>query len=181
MQYSIEVIEVDNAKITIGYDGFAENPREWDNLGIMLYARDNRGRILGDKEVSVKEILEIAKREDIICLPVYAYLHSGIALNTFGFSCPWDSGQVGIIYVEKSKVREKFNCKRITKKIRERVEKALMQEVETFGLYLNGSVYAYEVSDDYGRLIESCHGFYDFDYCKQCALDVVSSSEVERG
>ena len=39
----------------------------------------------------------------IIILPLYLYDHSGISMKTTPFSCQWDSGQVGWIYVEKKK------------------------------------------------------------------------------
>ena len=33
----------------------------------------------------------------------FIYDHSGITMNTTGFSCPWDSGQVGWIYCSKKR------------------------------------------------------------------------------
>lgn len=33
-----------------------------------------------------------------VMLPVYLMDHSGLSVNTVGFGCPWDSGQVGMIY-----------------------------------------------------------------------------------
>lgn len=35
-------------------------------------------------------------------LPLYLYDHSGITMNTAGFSCPWDSGMVGAIVCRQS-------------------------------------------------------------------------------
>ena len=33
--------------------------------------------------------------DGFVFLPLYLFDHSGITMNTSGFSCPWDSGQVG--------------------------------------------------------------------------------------
>ena len=55
--------------------------------------------------LSVKELVEIVKEENVI-LPLYLYDHSGITMNTTGFSCGWDSGVVGFIYCSKKDFRE---------------------------------------------------------------------------
>ena len=53
------------------------------------------------------EVLEPNGGEDeVVALPLYLYDHSGITMNTSGFSCPWDSGQVGWIYCTKKRFRE---------------------------------------------------------------------------
>ena len=39
---------------------------------------------------------------------VYKYEHGGIALSTSPFNCPWDSGQIGYIYMLKD-IQEKYN------------------------------------------------------------------------
>ena len=36
--------------------------------------------------------------DGFVFLPLYLFDHSGITMNTSGFSCPWDSGQVGWIF-----------------------------------------------------------------------------------
>lgn len=46
------------------------------------------------------ELNEIIALEYVL-LPLYLYDHSGITMKTSGFSCPWDSGQVGFIYASK--------------------------------------------------------------------------------
>lgn len=45
------------------------------------------------------ELFSLVEQMDgMVILPLYLYDHSGITMNTCGFSCPWDSGQVGWIY-----------------------------------------------------------------------------------
>lgn len=141
----------DNITLNIYYDENAESPREWDNLGTIT-AKNSRYNL------SDIEAYKDFNRKDSIYLPVYAYIHSGITISTSPFSCPWDSGQIGYIYVSKDKVRKEFNVKKITKKIREQVIKILNSEIKVYDLYLKGEVYGYEIIED-NEVIESCWGF----------------------
>lgn len=73
-----------------------------------------------------------------IILPLYLYDHSGITMSTGAFSCPWDSGHVGWIYVTLGDIRKEYSVKRVTKKIREQAIKCLNGEVETYDEFLTG-------------------------------------------
>ena len=75
----------------------------------------------------------------LIWLPVYKYNHSDIIYNTTGFSCPWDSGQCGYIFVTKEDVRKHYNVKRISKKLQQNIESILSAEVEIYSDWANGS------------------------------------------
>ena len=148
--------------INIVPDNNYESPRECDNLGTILYTSSRY--ILGDKKVYIEDIDAIIKRKDAIYLNVYAYIHGGVCLNTSGFSCPWDSGQCGIIYTTKKEVLKNYNKKRITKKLLKLVYNSLKNEIKTFSDYLEGNTYGYQVFDESKDVIESCYGFIgDYD------------------
>jgi hypothetical protein len=157
-----------NYRIRVMADSDAESPRDWDNLGTMVcwHSRYNLGDVDGSREY---ESPEAALKEigDAIVLPLYLYDHSGITMNTTGFSCPWDSGQVGFIYVTLEKIREEYKWKRITKKRREQIVKYLTGEVETYDMYLRGEVYGFNITreDEDGEEvdIDSCWGFFGDD------------------
>ena len=55
-------------------------------------------------EREVDERLMKVISQKFLMLPLYLYDHSGITMNTTGFSCPWDSGQVGccLLYTSPS-------------------------------------------------------------------------------
>ena len=81
------------------------NPREWENLSKMVcfHGRYNLGdkTIYSQRDVNSWAELEklICKTEDVLHIePLYLYDHSGLAISTKPFSCPWDSGQIGVIY-----------------------------------------------------------------------------------
>ena len=95
--------------------------------------------------------------DNLIMLPLYLYDHSGITMSVGPFSCPWDSGQVGWIYVSKEKIREEFKVKRISKKTLCKVQKMLTQEVQTYDDYLTGAVYGFQVE---GGPEDSSWGYY---------------------
>jgi hypothetical protein len=163
---NIEEIKVGENTVSIFHEQYPESPREWDNLGTITYNPRSR-HVFGDKGMEGEEVDAIINNEhDYIALPVYAYVHSGVVLNTTGFSCPWDSGQSGIIYVSREKIRKEWGVKRISPKLKALVEKNLVGEIETFSKYLAGEVYGFTVADKEGDIIESCGGFYDLEDCK---------------
>ena len=92
------------------------------------------------------------------------YDHSGITLSTTPFSCPWDSGQVGWIYTTKQKLRKEYDIKYVTKKIKEKAYKTLMEEVRIYSEYVEGNVFGYILKDESGRELDSCWGFYGTDF-----------------
>ena len=151
--------------IKIERDSDYPSPREDDNLGTMVCF--HRRYDLGDKHdikpgdfsgwEQMKDHIQKHFKTAVI-LPLYLYDHSGITMNTTGFSCPWDSGQVGWIYVTKEKVREEYGS--CTKKNLARAEEYLLGEVKMYDHYLTGDVWIYTIEDDRGEDTESCGGYY---------------------
>lgn len=170
--------------LKIYQDVDAENPRTaWDNLGTFAY-KHSRYR-LGEEEISepiewLEEKLGLQNKYEysnerleeleqkfyakFIAEPVYIYDHSGISLSTSPFGCRWDSGKVGYIYVERSKAREEFGWKRITKAREEQVVKYLQGEIKTQNQYVSGDVYWFTIEDEEGNTVDSCGGFYGDDW-----------------
>jgi hypothetical protein len=171
---ALETLKHNNHTIEIHYDQDPESPREWDNLGTMLCLHLSRYNLGDKRNYDGQEIEEIYKSPENIALPLYLYDHSGITINTTGFSCPWDSGQVGIIYVAREKVREEYKVKRISKKLESRILDSLRSEVSTYDDYLTGQVYGYKIKDNQGEEIESCWGFYGLDTVRTEALSIVN-------
>ena len=156
MSYTIDTIQYKGHTIELQQDDDAESPREWDNVGEILYTSSRYN--LGDRRTTREEIEEIVKRDDVIWLPVYAYIHSGTRLNTTSFHCPWDSGQCGIIWCTKERAVKECGKTRCTKKVIAQVEKYMAGEVETLDQFFNGEVVGYVVE---GPLCnDSCGGFF---------------------
>ena len=145
--------------VNIMQDEFNESPREDDNLGTMVCFHSQYD--LGDKHnIDLEETKELMEQDDIISLPLYRLDHSGITMNTTGFSCPWDSGQVGFIYISKDDIRKEYKVKKISKKLLDKILTYLAGEVETYDQFLRGEVYGYNIEDSQGDSIDSVWGFY---------------------
>ncbi len=175
--YAVDTKKIGKYQIDIFSDDDPENPRNWDNMGSMIcfHKRYN----LGDKhnfETALEAIKFLKnKRSRHIVLPLFLYDHSGIRMNTTGFSCPWDSGQVGWIYVTREKVRTEFGCKRISPKMLERVKNYLLNEVEIYDQYLIGDVYGFCITDtEINKEVDTCWGYFGKNECMDEAEHIVN-------
>ena len=147
----------------------------WENTGFVNHSSE----FVDEK---VKEIIQKALDKHVIMLECYLYDHSGITMNTSGFSCDWDSGQVGFIYISRKNAVKEWGKKLCTKKVVELAKKYLKGEVETYDQYLTGQVYGKRVLgpleaghtdedddpkdeewDDEREEIDSCWGYFGSD------------------
>lgn len=161
-------------------DNSPESPREWCNLGTMVcfhkryYLGDKHDYNSNDYNSWDEMEKDIIKRENVgVILPLYLYDHSGITMNTTGFSCRWDSGQVGFIFISKQKMLSEYGGKIVTQKLKERVKGYLEGEVETYDQYLTGDIYGYKVFKvetcdtgcEHEEELDSCWGYYGEEDC----------------
>jgi hypothetical protein len=182
MNDAVEVIvgngHQEGYKATLYYDTDRQSPEEWCNLGTITYNSSSR-YVLGYKGVDSDEDAEIAQKVasgEYIGIPVYAYVHSGCTIragysNPFG--CPWDSGRSGWVYVSRADALKEVGGTKLSKKKRETIERILRSEVATFAQYLEGDVYGIVITDPDGEVVESCWGFYGFDYAKEEAASML--------
>jgi len=155
----VETIKYRGREINIFQDEDPMNPREeFDNIGQIVHwhRRYDFGERIDDPEEWLAE-----NENDCIILPLYLYDHSGITINCTGFSCGWDSGQVGFIYMTKEDAIEGWGEKICSKKVREKAILCLKSEVKTYDQYLRGEVYGYDTGND------SCCGYYGGEYDKE--------------
>lgn len=141
-----------------------------------LAQKDMRDFEIVDKMVDT--IIQRAISKNVIMLPLYLYDHSGITMRTSPFSCPWDSGQVGFIYVTREKILKEYSVKRISKKMRNKVVELLKGEVKMYDQFITGDVYGYEVEKD-DEFIDSCWGYYGLSDCIAAAKSIVDSQFKE--
>lgn len=103
------------------------------------------------------DLLAVIAQKHII-LPLFIYDHSGIAMNTTGFHCPWDSGQVGWIYTKKDDVAQAFLEERYSGALQEKAEALLIGDVEYYNSFLQGECYGF-ILEKCGEEVDSCWGF----------------------
>lgn len=181
MMEAIESFKVGEYRVRIYHDETPESPREWDNLGTMVcwHRRYNLGDVQLKDEYNgdIQLLRETLEGKDVaLYLPLFLYDHSGITMSTGSFGDPWDSGQVGYIYVTRETMRKEYG-KRITAKRLERAELVLRGEVETYDQFLTGQVYGYEVKGPDGELADSCWGFYGLEYTIEEATAAAENAE----
>jgi len=162
--YILDKQENEKYRVKIVQDFNPLNPRkEWDNLGVMIcwHSRYNLGDKIKTPFSDPEDFYNYVKDFPSIILPLYLLNHSGLTMSTGSFNDPWDSGQVGYIYVSKETIRKEWNVTRISKKLREKVIKCLEAEVETYSQYLKGDVWGFVIEDvKTGEYLDSCWGFY---------------------
>lgn len=132
--------------------------RDCSTFGVM--ACWHRRYKLGDVQPreAPSEWLEENAPEGSIVLPLYLYDHSGITMSTSPFSCPWDSGQVGVIVATQDKIREEYG--EVTTETLDKVRGLLRAEVNGYDQYLRGAIWGFVVEGcDPLEVIESCWGF----------------------
>lgn len=202
--------------------------RSWDNLGVMycFHTRYNLGDeqpagrsavwlrefaaelVDGDAEQIPDEHLKRILDKHALMMPLYLYDHSGLSISTSGFSCPWDSGQVGVIVCTLKKAIENWSMdpdstwkselpdwpdhsKTIT--LAQATERVLQGEVKTYDMDLTGQVYGYIIEQREvttspvtgARLtgswehVDSCWGFYGRDVEESGMIEHMPDEECE--
>lgn len=115
-----------------------------------------------------------------IIKPLYLYDHGGITISSGAFSCPWDSGQVGFMYMPKYMHREAPKDRSRGEKLSEWAYGIMDAELEVYDAYLRGDVYHFlvekpelptSINDDGWEYVDSCGGFYGYDYKTNGMLD----------
>lgn len=113
-----------------------------------------------------QDLANAADKCGFLILPLYLYDHSGITMNTSGFSCPWDSGQVGFI-AWSPEARQKWNgkpWKRDSKKRRARDYATMKSIVQSYDQFLTGDIYYISLYDAQGEQGDSIGGIYGHEY-----------------
>lgn len=106
-----------------------------------------------------------------VILPLYLYDHSGITISTGSFSCPWDSGQVGWIYMTLDEARS--NWPNESDPI-EAATRCLKGEVDEYDKFLTGEAYGYTITsgsaDGNGEELTSCWGYLGLEFAREDGL-----------
>lgn len=102
----------------------------------------HRRYALGDQtgitltEAQVIESRCEADGEAALVLPVYMLDHSELSVSTTRFSCPFDSGKIGIIFATYNSIRKEYGKKRISKRLLAAARDRLIAEVAEYNAEL---------------------------------------------
>ncbi|MBT9176524.1 MAG: hypothetical protein DDT20_00843 [Firmicutes bacterium] len=173
--------------IKLHHDQDCENPLENDPGLIVTYPKNACSRY-GNTPTTPEEHADLLARIDageLIGLPVYVYSHGGViikACESNPFSCPWDSGLSGVVYVTRKMALEWQGGKRLTKAKRERTLTSLRAAVDELSAWCNGECYGYIIEGVDGAHLSSCWGFIGRKYALEEARSaaVWHAKEIER-
>lgn len=142
------------------------NPEEY-MLSILNHEQQENNDFENIPEGKIREMFN---RSHLV-IPVFAYEHGGITIkaeeNGIGWD-NWDSGQLGFVYVSKSKIKQEYG--NLRKSTIEKVKKILIAEVQEYDDYLTGNGYGFQVLKD-GEELDSCYGYLGHDGKEQAESD----------
>ena len=137
-------------KYLIGDEGPGETPTKFIANLLCEYHPEIAGMDERDlKETSPKALLEKYPYPGYL-QPLYIYDHGGYVLSMQPFSCPWDSGWLGFIYITPKMAKE------YRVEIEERATDIMIAELKMAEAWGNGYVYAVRIEDDYETI--ECFG-----------------------
>ncbi len=167
--YIAEKFEHSGMTVKIIQDEDAEAPEQDEGLFIVT-TRNRYFELLHDGQDAHGCMGDKVFTKQYWVFPLIAYIHSGVSLSLSGggqFSDPWDSGQIGFVFVAKSEWRYQFRDRKKCVS----AHTAAKSYVETWNQYLTGDVWGVVVEDD-GEQVDSCLGFYGMEYAKQEGRDM---------
>jgi hypothetical protein len=112
-------------------------------------------RSIPDEEAAIKSVEKWTDKH-LLMLPVYVYEHGGVTMSTGAYSCAFDSGQAGYIYISRKEARAAGY------KTDAQVYDAMRDYIKYLAALCEGSVYGYTVERD-GDIVASCWGYVDTD------------------
>ena len=109
-------------------------------------------------------------------MPLYLLDHSGLAISIHDFKDPWDSGQVGYVYILKETLKEHGMADDIGSY--DVCRTMIETEVDEYDNWLRGipQYYAFDITDQNDELIE-CMGVFEFTTLKEMIGEMKERSE----
>lgn len=154
----VSVIPYHDHNIEIVQDSSPQAPDEWDNSDAFLIY-DHPDFCVKVKGFDAQEVFDsfIEKKklyDGYYVFPVFAYIHSGVALSmsrtNYPFTDQWDVSFKGFVLVKRQKgtftpdkARELGRC-----------------IVNEWNTYLSGDVYGFRIKDENNHVTDSVWGFY---------------------
>lgn len=186
----------------IYYDNDPQNPRQHNDCNLTCIFVPRGGPVQGDTD-DLDELYELlgrkgcdidwdewepARKQDLIAVcdewgielrPLYAYVHGSATVSLSPFSCKWDSGQCGWVWVD----RDDPEVKRVAARNDKGIDSIFNSEVEMFDQYVRGDVYGigvYKMQDDGHPDLTDCEevwGFFGLDYAREKLEDMIENGD----
>lgn len=116
---------------------------------------------LEEKATSLKHFLELLTnaldKVGIVAFPILSYEHTGLTYYLGDSIDRWDGSFVGFAWQTKEELYKEYGCKRISRKIREKIKGCVETKLETYTLYCNDEVYSFELYDRNGDELDAAY------------------------
>lgn len=162
-------------------DDDPDSPAEWDNVAVIAYRggeyRRNQnpfGSNTGESPESFAERVERAKEGKIIAIAVDVRDHGSNGTRLYAHTDLEDCD--ALFYCTPQKAVEEWGgesdklatilAEALTQECRAKAEAFMKGEVETWQQYFEGDVYEVVVQDADGEPLDSCGGYYGYDYAE---------------
>ena len=164
----METFEKNGYKVTIEQDTDPSSPSEYQDEHAFIATTNNRYFTVAGPNGETASTLGANLEEWEKTHHVYklnALIHGDVRLSITSdlkqYYMGFDSGQIGFLLVtrDESEIPEP--------------QKYAEGMVEEWNQYLSGDVWGFTIEDGEGNHIDSCWGFYGFDYAKSEAFDAV--------
>lgn len=167
--------------VEIHVDEDAQDPRGNDNTAV--FALSHKRYLLADEDNLTETLLEQdgtkgaleylrAECGAVAAKVVYGYDHGSLTCSTTPYSCQWDSGVLGFVFVTAEAMDTGWGQGCWTQ---DNADACLDAEVEEYAQYLRGEVFGYVVLDNDGETLDSCWGFYGLPYAQEEARSAADS------
>ena len=177
-----------NRTLKVLHESNPSSPREWDNITKMIFF--GKYSHTGDKHDmdfsncdgwdDNEAVIKKHYGRDLVHIQrVYGYSHSGLTISLSPFSCPWDSGILGLVIVTRKDVIKLMGNKYATKKIIAQAISQVKSEVNTLDQYIRGDVYGFQINDVDGNVEDSCWGFYGGDIHTNGIIDNLNEEDSD--
>ena len=142
------------------YGQFIEPAKEYWDQGIQFITWERNSTLSDLHNWTDKEAVARVGEKIGYVFNLYKYEHGQVAYNVDGFSCPWDSGQVGFVVIPKDAALNRSDAHDLAKSV--------CNEISD---WCNGNYVGFEILDEAGNFIDSCGGFSgsDYDYALEVA------------
>lgn len=180
-------------KLEIEQDEDPMNPRiEWDNTTTMIcfhnrYNLGDKHNYKSDDYSGWQELKEQLQNDYKILMikPLYMYDHSGITISTKPFSCSWDSGQIGWVFIDETRLQYMSGDASGFNELN--LEEIIDGEVKGYDQYLTGEVYRITINEveicsmghQHETMLESIGGYYGYEYAEQEGQELLKHYEKE--
>lgn len=153
-----KILNIRGYEVTIERDETPQSPEEYEPDRVFIYADSKHLSVTATKKHMEKE----GKLENYTELPLYAYVNYGmITISSKPFSCRFDSGRIGSIYVWQDR------------------EEEIEAWIAMWNQYLSGDVWDVTVKNRQGEVIESCGSIYGIIEARREAHELVPDEPDE--